>query len=54
MVGHVTLNNTRIFLLAIQGVLVECGPEICRNNLLKIEGSHRIGRINEEGDILIT
>lgn len=34
--GHITLNNLRIFLLAIQNILIEHGPSISRENLKKL------------------
>jgi hypothetical protein len=34
----VTLNNTRIFLLAIQGFLIDHAPDVDRESMQKMEG----------------
>jgi hypothetical protein len=65
--GHVTLNNLRLFLLAVQNILVEHGPNIDRNNLQRLpvicstnlsgepgglpEG--QIGKYNKHGDLFL-
>jgi hypothetical protein len=51
--NHVTLNNTRIFLFAIQGILIEHAGTIDRQNLVKIATSSRIGKINAHGDVFL-
>ena len=46
----VTLNNARMFLLAILGVLVENGPQIDRATLTPIN----LGTVNGCGDVFLS
>ena len=48
--GTVTLNNTRIFMAAILGILMENAPHVDRKHLKPVS----IGMINKYGDIFLT
>jgi hypothetical protein len=51
--GHVTLNNLRILLFAIQNVLIQHGPSVDSSNLKPLyEGG--IGRFNSLGDLFLS
>ena len=47
--GMVTLNNVRIFVVAVLGVLIEYPPKTDRKNLKPAT----LGQINKKGDIFI-
>lgn len=50
--NHITLNNLRIFLLAIVGTFVEPGLNRADQNLFKI-GDNVYGQYNDQGDLFL-
>ena len=53
MKGHITLNNLRIFLLALMGTFVEPGLPREEQNLQKID-SNEFGFFNDFGDLFLS
>ena len=50
--SHITLNNLRIFLLAIMGTFVEPGLNKSEQNLFKVPGQV-YGSFNDQGDLFL-
>ena len=50
---HVTLNNLRMFLFAIQNVMIEHGPTVSADDLKPLPDS-KIGKFNAHGDLFLS
>ena len=52
-IGHLTLNNTRLYLFAVQNISIEMASGIEKSNLQRIEAGVNIGKVNIHGDIFL-
>ena len=52
-IGHLTLNNTRLYLFAVQNISIEIASGKEKSNLQRIETGVKIGKVNLNGDIFL-